>query len=158
MMERELEYIYNFTVALANTGMTLSFKPSQKVASVESSDVMAYYDCDQKPMFFGSSDPRHFLKEWVYQYLKYPASALQNGIQGTVMVELVIEKDGSVTGVRVTKGVSEALDQEAVKVVSASPKWKPGKVGGNKVRASLTVPVEFRLEKKSNRPSFGIKK
>ena len=158
MMERELEYIYNFTVALANTGMTLSFKPSQKVASVESSDVVAYYDCDQKPMFFGSSDPRHFLKEWVYQYLKYPASALQNGIQGTVMVELVIEKDGSVTGVRVTKGVSEALDQEAVKVVSASPKWKPGKVGGNKVRASLTVPVEFRLEKKSNRPSFGIKK
>ena len=158
MMERELEYIYNFTVALANTGMTLSFKPSQKVPSVEGSDVVAYYDCDQKPLFFGSSDPRHFLKEWVYQYLKYPSSALQNGVQGTVMVELVIEKDGSVTGVRVIKGVSEALDQEAVKVVSASPKWKPGKVGGNKVRASLTVPVEFRLEKKSNRPSFGIKK
>jgi TonB family protein len=74
------------------------------------------------------------------------------------MVEFVIEKDGKVTGVRVLKGVSEELDAEAVKVISASPKWKPGKVSGNKVRSSISLPVEFRLEKKSNKPSFGIKK
>jgi hypothetical protein len=67
-------------------------------------------------------------------------------------------KDGKVTGVRVLKGVSEELDAEAVKVISASPKWKPGKVSGNKVRSSISLPVEFRLEKKSNKPSFGIKK
>ena len=74
------------------------------------------------------------------------------------MVEFVIEKDGNVTDVRVVKGVSEELDAEALKVVSASPKWKPGRVGGNKVRASVRIPVEFRLEKKTGRPSFGIKK
>lgn len=158
MMERELEYIYNFTVALANTGMTLAFDPSQSVTKAENTGVIAYFDCDQRPQFFGSSDPRHFLREWVYQYLKYPPSAIRDGIQGTVMVEFVIEKDGKVTGVRVVKGVDELLDAEALKVVSASPKWKPGKVGGNKVRASITLPVEFRLEKKSGKPSFGIKK
>lgn len=158
MMERELEYIFNFTTALANTGMSLSFRPAEIGSKSGSEGVVAYFDCDQRPQFFGSSDPRHFLREWVYQYLKYPASAVRDGIQGTVTVEFVIEKDGKVTGARVAKGVDELLDAEALKVVSASPKWKPGKVGGNKVRASLTVPVEFRLEKKTGKPSFGIKK
>ena len=158
MMERELEYIYNFTVALANTNMTLAFKPSASGDKTAADEVVAYFDCDQRPQFFGSSDPRHFLKEWVYQYLKYPVAALQQGVQGTVMVEFVIEKDGKVTQARVVKGVSEELDAEALKVINASPKWKPGKVGGEKVRASISVPVEFRLEKKSNKPSFGIKK
>ena len=59
---------------------------------------------------------------------------------------------------RVVKGVSEELDAEALKVVSASPKWKPGRVNGNKVRTSLTIPVEFKLEKKGGKSSFGIKK
>ena len=158
MMERELEYIYNFTVALANTGMTLTFRPDEINKKTEGDDIVPYFDCDQRPQFFGSSDPRHFLREWVYQYLKYPGSALQKGIQGTVTVEFVIEKDGKVTGVRVLKGVSDELDAEAVKVVSASPKWKPGKVSGNKVRASVSIPVEFRLEKKTGKSSFGIKK
>ena len=63
-----------------------------------------------------------------------------------------------VTDVRVVKGVSEELDAEAVRIVSASPKWKPGRVNGNKVRSSLTIPVEFKLEKKGSRSSFGIKK
>ena len=158
IMERELEYIYNFTVALANTDMTLKFRVDETGKKTSDDEIVPYFDCDQRPQFFGSSDPRHFIREWVYKYLKYPGSALQKGIQGTVMVEFVIEKDGKVTGARVLKGVSDELDAEALKVVSASPKWKPGKVSGNKVRASISIPVEFRLEKKSNKPSFGIKK
>ena len=158
-MERELEYIYNFTLALANTGMTLAFRPVQPDGKSSSGDkTVPYFDCDQRPQFFGSSDPRHFLKEWVYQYLKYPQAAVRDGVQGTVMVQFVIESDGKVTDVKVVKGVDEELDAEALKVVSASPKWKPGKVGGSKVRASLTLPIEFRLEKKGGKPSFGIKK
>ena len=109
-------------------------------------------------MFLHSSDPKDFLQKWVYQYLKYPAEAVRDGIQGKVMVDFVIEKDGKVTDVRVVKGVSEELDAEAVRIVSASPKWKPGRVNGNKVRSSLTIPVEFKLEKKGSRSSFGIKK
>lgn len=159
MMERELEYLYNFTVTLANTEASLAFRPSEVPSrSKEYADVVSFYDCDQRPVFLNSADPVQFLNKWVYQYLKYPASAVEQGIQGRVMVELVIEKDGKVTGVRVVKGVSPELDAEALKVVSASPKWKPGRLNGEKVRTVLTIPVEFRLEKKGSKSSFGIKK
>ena len=159
MMERELEYIYNFTLRLANTESQLSFRPDEvPERGVSYDDVVSFYDCDQRPVFLHSSDPKTFLEKWVYQYLKYPESAVLEGVQGRVMVDFVIGKDGRVTDVRVVKGVSEELDAEAVKVVSASPKWKPGRVNGNKVRVSLTIPVEFKLEKKDGKPSFGIKK
>ena len=94
----------------------------------------------------------------MYQYLKYPAYAVENGIQGRVLIDFIIEKDGRVTGVRVVKSVDPVLDDEAVRVISASPKWRAGRVNGNRVRTSMTIPVEFKLEKKGDRKSFGIKK
>lgn len=158
-MERELEYIYNYVLALANLNSAPAFRPSQKADKGSAYDgVVAYYDCDQKPMFLSRPDPADFLEKWVYQYLKYPEQAMLNGDQGRVMVEFIIEKDGKVTNVRVIKGVTDALDAEAVKVVSASPKWKPGRVSGEKVRTSMTIPVEFKLEKKGSKGSFGIKR
>ena len=136
-MERELEYIYNCVLALANAKDGFSFRPTEAPTREKSNDdVVAYNDCDQKPMFLNSTDPRAFLEKWVYQYIKYPEEALMEGIQGRVMVDFIVEKDGKVTDVRVVKGVSPSLDAEAVKVVSASPKWKPGKVNGEKVRTS----------------------
>lgn len=148
-MERELEYIYNFSLALANTENAPAFRQSSVPQSGSAGDdVISFYDCDQRPIFLHSADPKDFLEKWVYQYLKYPASAVRDGIQGKVMVEFIIEKDGSVTNVRVVKGVAEELNDEAVRVIAASPKWKPGRVNNNKVRTSLTVPVEFILEKK----------
>lgn len=156
MMERELEYIYNFTESLANTGLPLSFRPVETPQKGQTrDDVVAYYDCDQRPMFLNSSDPRQFLQRWVYQYLKYPPQAVKDGIQGRVMVDFIIDKDGNVTDVRVARGVDPLLDEEAVRVISASPKWRPGRVNGNKVRTSMTIPVEFMLEKKSE-GKFGI--
>lgn len=159
MMERELEYVYNYVQALANLDQAPSFRPVQKTERGSSyDDVVAYYDCDQRPMFLNSTDPAQFMEKWVYQYLKYPESAVVKGIQGRVTVEFIIEKDGKVTNVRVVKGVSDELDAEAVKVISASPKWRAGRVKGNKVRTSIAVPVEFKLEKKSSKGSFGIRK
>ena len=158
-MERELEYIYNATMALAEQSGPISFRPdavSKKKKSAKN-DVVAYSDCDQWPMFLNSADPKQFLEKWVYQYLKYPQDAVRNGIQGRVMVEFVIGTDGKVSDVRVVKSVSPELDAEAVKVVSASPKWRPARLKGEKVRCSMTIPVEFRLEKKG-KSSFGIKK
>lgn len=153
MMERELEYIYNFTLALANQkDAPLFHATSSEGKKTKGQDgIIQYYECDQMPTFLNSSDPRKFLEQWVYQYLKYPASAVRDGIQGRVMVEFVIEKDGKVSNVRVVRSVSEELDHEAVKVVAASPKWKPGKVNGQKVRCRMTVPVEFILEKKGRK-------
>lgn len=159
MMERELEYLYNFTLTLANTNSQLAFKPSEAPSRGSSyNDVISFYDCDQRPVFLNSADPAQFINKWVYQYLKYPEKAVAQGIQGRVMVDFVIGKDGKVSDVRILKGLSPEIDAEVIKVVSASPKWKPGKVNGEKVRASLTIPVEFKLEKKGGKSSFGVKK
>lgn len=152
MMERELEYIYNFALMLSNQSEAPMFYPDMMPEKKKSiPGVIPYYDCDQKPVFLGSSDPRKFIEQWVYHYLKYPSSAVRDGIQGRVLVEFIINKDGKVSDVKVIKGVSEELDAEAVRVVAASPKWKPGKVDGQKVSCSMTIPVEFRLEKKGRK-------
>lgn len=158
-MERELEYVYNCTMALANYAGTIAFRPDEvkKPKKTVGDEIVSYADCDIRPMFLNSADPRQFLEKWVYQYLKYPQEAVRDGIQGRVMVEFVINKDGKVSDVRVVKSVSPELDAEAVKVVSASPKWRPARLKGEKVRCSMTIPVEFRLEKKG-KASFGIKK
>lgn len=148
MMERETEYVYNCLLALANADAAPAFRPGAGRTGAAGDDVVAYYECDQRPTFLNTSDLRQFLEKWVYQYLKYPETALREGIQGTVHVEFIIDKDGKVTDARVTKGVSPELDAEALKVVNASPKWKPGKVGGNKVRTSVSLPIEFRLKRK----------
>lgn len=159
MMERELEYIYNFTITVANSSGSISFRPDDlpvKDAPRYDNDVVSYNDCDYRPMFLNSSDPRLFMQKWVYQYIRYPAKAVQDGIQGTVQVGFIVEKDGKVTDVKVVKGVHPLLDDEAVRVVAASPKWRPGRVRGVKVRTAMTIPVEFRLEKKSSKKKFGI--
>ena len=157
MMERELEYVYNFVLELANTDREITFRnaPAQ-VRTQGAEDVVAYYDCDQRPMFLNSTDPRQFLEKWVYQYLRYPEEAVMNGIQGTVQVNFIIGKDGKVRDVSIAKSVDPSLDSEALRVVSASPKWRPGRLRGEKVATSMTVPVEFRLEKKTERRRFGI--
>ena len=158
-MERELEYIYNFTLNLANQQVAPLFRNAEVPARDPSyDDVVSYHDCDIPPMFLNSTDPGKFLKEWVYKYIKYPEAAIRDGVQGRVMVDFIIDKDGKVTDVRVLRSVSEELDAEAVKVVSASPKWKPGRMNGNKIRTSMTIPVEFRLEKNTGKASFGIRK
>lgn len=158
-MESELEYLYNFILAVANTDVRLAFRSDRlPVRGPSFDDVVSYYDCDLRPAFLNSTDPAQFLEKWVYQYLKYPESALRDGIQGRVMVDFIIDKDGKVTDVRVVRGIDPDLDAEAVRVVSASPKWKPGRVNGNKVRTSMTIPVEFRLTKKGSIGNFGFKR
>lgn len=159
MMERELEYVYNFVLELANTDRDLAFRnePVAEKKDRTSEGVVAYYDCDQRPMFLNSADPRQFLEKWVYQYLRYPPEAVESGIQGTVQVNFVIDKDGKVRDVKVAKSVDPLLDEEAVRVVSASPKWRPGRLRGEKVSTSMTIPVEFRLARKTDRRRFGIR-
>lgn len=157
-MERELEYIYNATMALADWNGDIAFRPDEAPKKKPAkNNIVSYADCDQRPMFLNSTDPKQFMEKWVYQYLKYPQEAVRDGVQGRVMVEFVIGIDGKVTDVKVVKGVSPELDAEAVKVVSASPKWRPARLKGEKVRCSMTIPIEFRLEKKG-KASFGIKK
>lgn len=148
-MERELEYIYNYSLELAN-GKAPSFVNSEESREPYFSGrkIYPYYECDVRPSFFGSNDPRDFLKRWVYVYLRYPKEALEAGVQGRVMVDFVIDEKGKVGDVRVVKGVSEALDAEAVRVISASPDWRAARVDGRKVKCEMSLYVDFRLEKR----------
>ena len=148
-MERELEYIYNFTLKLAN-GPKPEFRHSEKSDLRRGSgrEIYPYYECDTWPTFLGSPDPVSFLKRWVYVYLKYPRQAVEEGIQGKVLVDFVIDEKGKVKDAKVVKGVHPLLDDEALRVINASPDWKPGKVGGRKVKSEMSLYVEFRLEKK----------
>ena len=159
-MEKELEYIYNFVLEVAGTSQTLAFRESKVPARGPAyDDVVSYYDCDQRPTFLNSADVAPFMEKWVYANLKYPEDAVREGIQGRVMVDFIIDKDGKVTDVRVVRGVDPELDAEAMRVISASPKWRPGRMNGQKVRTSVTVPVEFRLKKKNSKGgNFGFKK
>lgn len=151
LMEKELEYIYNYSVSLINGPKPMFSVASELRKRTEGQNVVPYYDCDHKPSFLGSTDPRVFLQKWVYQYLKYPKQALSEGIQGKVLVDFIIDENGKVTDVKVLKGVDPALDDEAVRVISASPAWKPGYVQGKKVKSEISLYVEFRLEKKKKK-------
>ncbi len=78
--------------------------------------------------------------------LNYPEIAKENGTEGTVFVSFVVEKDGSVTDVKVLKGLGDGCTEEAVRVVKAMPKWKPGKNHGEPVRVLFNLPIKFRLQ------------
>lgn len=98
---------------------------------------------EQMPSFPGG--PAALMK-YLSENMRYPAVAEENGIQGRVTVQFVVEKDGSVTDVRTMKSVDPALDREAERVVKSMPKWIPGKQNGSAVRVRYFVPVTFRLQ------------
>ncbi|UKK68332.1 TonB family protein [Prevotella communis] len=97
---------------------------------------------EQMPEFPGGQEA---LMQFLRQEVKYPKEAEEKGLQGRVVVRYIIEKDGSISEVEIVKSVNEYLDAEAIRVVNAMPKWKPGKQKGEPVRVKFTLPVTFRL-------------
>lgn len=98
---------------------------------------------EQMPSFPGGPSA---LMEWLSNNVKYPVVAQENGVQGRVVVSFVVERDGSITDVKVVRGVDPSLDREASRVVRAMPRWIPGKQNGSAVRVKYNVPVAFRLQ------------
>lgn len=98
---------------------------------------------ENKPTF-NDSDANEFSK-WVSEQVKYPQDAIDADIQGKVVLQFTVNKEGQVEDVKVLHGVSESLDAEAVRVVSSSPKWEPGSQNGTPVNVKYTFPVLFRL-------------
>jgi len=88
--------------------------------------------------------------EKFYAYLqknmRYPAVARENNVQGKVFLTFVVEKDGSLTDIKVLRGIGSGCDEEAVRVIKASPRWKPGQQNGRNVRQQYTVPISFTLQ------------
>lgn len=98
---------------------------------------------EQNPEFPGGDNARvnFFIKN-----ITYPKVALEKGIQGKIIVSFVVERDGSITNVKIIKGKDPDLDAEALRVVKMMPKWKPGKQRGIPVRCLYTLPVVFVLQ------------
>ena len=153
-MEIRANYIYHFLQVMADQDEISSIDADPEKRAARADKVYAVSECDVRPQFFHSNE-RHFLQSWVYKYLKYPQKAIEEKIQGQVLMSFIVEKDGSVTNVTVEHGVDQLLDDEAVRVIEVSPKWIPGQIKGNKVRTKIVIPVEFRL---SSKWDIGLKK
>lgn len=98
---------------------------------------------EQMPMFPGGPTA---LLQYLSSNVKYPVVAQENGVQGRVVVSFVVERDGSITDVRVVRSVDPSLDKEAQRVVRSMPRWTPGKQNGSAVRVKYNVPVSFKLQ------------
>jgi TonB family protein len=86
-------------------------------------------------------------EKFLAQTIKYPAEAVKNKVQGRSIITFIIEKDGSLTDLKVVRALGNGTDEEAIRALQASPKWKPGKQNGHTVRVQYTVPVSFVLDK-----------
>lgn len=98
---------------------------------------------EQKPEFPGGEAAMY---KWLGDNIVYPSAASEEGVQGRVVVEFVVGKDGSITNVRVVRPRHPALDKEALRVVKAMPKWVPGRNNGQPVKVTYTLPVTFKLQ------------
>jgi len=98
---------------------------------------------EQMPEFPGGEKA---LMKYLSTNIKYPRIATENGVQGRVYINFVVDKDGGISNAKVVRGVDASLDAEAMRVVKAMPKWIPGKQNGETVRVSYTIPINFVLE------------
>jgi protein TonB len=86
------------------------------------------------------------LNRYLVRNIKYPLLAQENGIQGRVVCQFVVNSDGSIVDISVVRGVEESLDKEAIRVIQSMPKWTPGRQGGKSVRVKYTLPIRFKLQ------------
>jgi TonB family protein len=102
-----------------------------------------YQIVEEMPQYPGGEDA---LMDYVSKNVVYPSEAQEKGISGRVFVGFIVEKDGSVSNVKVLRGIGGGCDEEAVRVISGLPKWKPGKQDGKPVRVSYQMPINFKLQ------------
>lgn len=113
------------------------------VEEVVEEEAIPFQLVEEKPKFQGG-DANAFSK-WVAQHLNYPEIAKENGVQGRVMLQFTVNPNGTLSDIKVLRGVDPSLDKEAVRVVSTSPKWTPGRQRDRAVKVTYTFPVIFQL-------------
>ena len=117
-----------------------------EVAPVQTEEVFEeeiFIVVEEKASFMGGDEGT--FRNWVQQNVKFPQIALENGIQGRVVLSFVIEKDGRLTNIQVLQTPDRSLSEEAIRVLNKSPKWSPGKQRNQVVRVKYTLPVDFRV-------------
>ena len=118
--------------------------PEPKTSSSKGDEGEVFYIVEQAPEFPGGMGE---LMKFLQRNVKYPTAAQQAGIQGKVVVEFTVKKDGSVADIKVIRSVNPELDAEAMRVISVMPKWKPGEQRGTPVDARFDLPINFHLQK-----------
>jgi len=114
-----------------------------EIQEEEEEDNVVFVIVEQKPEFPGGDAA---LMKYIAENIKYPVIAQENGIQGRVICQFVVNKDGSIVDINVVRSVDPSLDKEAIRVIKSMPKWKPGKQRGKAVRVKFTLPIVFRLQ------------
>ncbi len=155
-MEKLAEYVYSMAEVLANREERIRCTTQVKENGSKDGKETVYTQATvDKRATFLHGDEGQFLNRWVYDYIKYPDSAIRNGIEGRVIAEFIVGSDGKVRDVEIVRGLDDEIDAQVVKVIMASPKWKPAILRGKEVSVRVSVPVEFKLSKSG---SLKIKK
>ena len=110
----------------------------------ESEEAEVFFIVEDMPDFQGGGQDA--FRRFIAENLRYPQIAAENGIQGRVFVQFVVNADGSVSDATVVRGVDPSLDREATRVVMSSPRWTPGRQRGQAVRVAFTFPINFVLQ------------
>ena len=118
----------------------MAFCQEEKKVSV---DDEVFVVVEEQAEFPGGLDSMY---AYIHKNLKYPELAKEKGIEGRVFVNFIIEKDGSISNVKILRGIGGFCEEAAVEMVKNMPKWKPGKQRGKAVRVKYTLPVMFRLQ------------
>ena len=109
----------------------------------EEEEQVIHIRVEKMPEFPGGQEA---LNRFLVRNIKYPLLAQENGIQGRVICQFVVNSDGSIVDIAVVRGVEESLDKEAMRVIKSMPKWTPGRQGGKNVRVKYTLPIRFKLQ------------
>ncbi|MBP5229006.1 MAG: TonB family protein [Bacteroidales bacterium] len=150
---RICEYIYTYANQIANLKDKIGAEAPVEVTS-SGERIYSQQEVDKRATYF-RGDERSFLKDFVYNYVRYPDSAIAQGIEGTEIAEFVVDSKGKIKDIKITKSLSEDIDKEVIKVLKGAPKWNPAEMGGEKVSVRISLAIEFILTKKS---TIGIKK
>lgn len=110
----------------------------------EKADETIFDFVEISPRFEGGESA---LMKFLSESVRYPVVDIEQGVEGRVICTFIVEKDGSITDIKVLRGVSSSIDKEAVRVISGMPNWTPGYQNGNPVRVKFTLPIVFRLSK-----------
>lgn len=139
----------NFALA-ANADTTKTIRPTFSIASAQSGSDPVFTSVEQVPEFPGGIEA---FGKFLATNVKYPKVARDNNVQGRVIITFVVEKDGSLSDMKVLRGIGSGCDEEAVRVLGISPAWKPGIQNGKKVKVQYSVPISFSLaESKPAKP------
>lgn len=128
---------------LLNNDTLFSQEKGKDVPKLEPGTTDVYTFVEEMPRYPKGQDE---LLRFISSNVIYPAEAKKNGVQGKVMIGFIVEKDGSLSNIRVIKGVDNQLDEEAVRVTKLMGKWIPGKQGGKPVRVGMVLPFQFKLQ------------